>query len=93
MTTTTTKHLWAGIERPAHVENSKEWTNTVSDEISAIAEDAVRKVFMMTYGHEATDADEDTITDLTSEVRDVLLKKSRKFGIPVWFPKADSHTF
>jgi hypothetical protein len=87
------KHLWAGIERPAHVENDKEWVTTVQDELDNLAEGYVRKVFELVYGHEPTEADASLICDLTAEIRSATLDKGREYGVPIWFPTSDTYGF
>ena len=89
-------HMWNGEEKPATVENAKEWTLSVEDEAVAILTEAYEKLAKKVYGRYAS-LYRDTITQSTSAAAELakedFLKNAKMAGIPVWMPEIKNHDF
>ena len=88
------KHVWCGVEKPAHLNNIKEWQLTCGDLIERTLMSAVKDTYRMTYGMgpSSTVISED-LWPIVKEVAPVLIEKMRDNDIPVWNPEADSYEF
>jgi hypothetical protein len=89
----TDKHMWAGCECLAHLDNVKCWQERCGDTIENTLMDAVKLIYSMTYGVSTLQADEDELRPIVKEVMPVLIKTMRDNGVPVWNPEADSYEF
>ena len=90
----TDKHMWCGMEKPAHLNNIKEWQLTCGDHIERTLMPAVKHIYQMTHGMgpSSTVISED-LWPIVKEVAPVLIEKMRDNDIPVWNPEADSYEF
>ena len=91
----TDKHMWAGCECLAHLDNIKCWQERCGDPIENTLMNAVKLIYSMTYGVSPLQASllEDELRPIVKEVMPVLIKKMRDNGVPVWNPEADSYEF
>ena len=85
------KHFWHGEEMPAHVDNIKEWTNKVEDEIIGDIIELLEKIAENTdYSKKPSEQD---YLDMAKALFSDVIETARKGGIPVWDPTADSYEF
>jgi hypothetical protein len=86
------KHMWAGKEQPAHIDNIKEWQLTCGDFVENILLQTVKDICIMVYGGVPPQT-KDNLWPVVKEVMPVLIEKMRENDIPVWNPEADSYEF
>ena len=89
----TNKHMWAGSECLAHLDNIKCWQERCGDPIENTLMDTVKHIYSMTYGVSPLQVNEDELRPVVKEVMPVLIEKMRDNDIPVWNPEADSYEF
>ena len=90
----TDKHMWCGEEKPAHLDNIKEWQLTCADHIERTLMVAVKNTYQMTYGMGPSSiVIEKDLWPIVKEVTPKLIEEMRKNDIPVWNPEADNYEF
>lgn len=89
----TDKHMWAGCECLAHLNNIKCWQERCGDHIENTLMDAVKLIYSMTYGVSPLQASKDELWPVVKEVTPKLIEEMRKNDIPVWNPEADNDEF
>ena len=87
-------HMWQGIRKPGHIENSKEWSTNVETQTVHILLDAFLALTQYTIGKEdITEEDAANINDAAESLKEAFLETARKHNIPVWFPTADNYDY
>lgn len=87
------KHLWRGEEMPAHLDNIKDWQLNCGDYIENELMEAVKTIYMLTYGFIPSEVNEDDLWPIVKDVMPAFVERMRADNIPVWNPEADSYEF
>ena len=87
-------HMWFGRKKPTHVENSKEWTQTVENCVTGeILKEAFQQLYELTLQKKPDQKAREHILSASEELKQAFLETARRNNIPVWYPDADNDEF